>query len=76
MTTILVVEDDQRYREALGRTLRSAGFRVVLVAGLTEAAGACGSSHRTWRSSICGSTTATACRSSACWRIGLPDAVV
>lgn len=41
MTTVLVVEDDAPYREALGRTLRSAGFRVILVAGRTEAAGAC-----------------------------------
>ncbi len=41
MTTVLVVENDAAYREVLGRTLRAAGFRVTLVAGLTEAAGAC-----------------------------------
>ena len=41
MTMVLVVEDDASYRELLGRTLRSAGFRVVAVAGLAEATGAC-----------------------------------
>ncbi|MFZ5475280.1 MAG: response regulator transcription factor [Myxococcota bacterium] len=41
MTTVLVVEDDAGFREALGRTLRGAGFRVVLTAGLAEAVGAC-----------------------------------
>jgi two-component system response regulator RegA len=40
VTTVLVVEDDRAYREVLGRTLRHAGFRVVLVAGLREATGA------------------------------------
>ncbi len=39
-STVLVVEDDAAYREALGQTLRRAGFRPVLVAGQTEAAGA------------------------------------
>lgn len=41
MTTVLVVEDDRAFREVLGRTLRSAGFRVVAVVGLSEASGAC-----------------------------------
>ncbi len=41
MLTVLVVEDDGAYRDALGRTLRRAGFRAVLVNGLTEATGAC-----------------------------------
>lgn len=41
MSTVLVVEDDTAYREVLGRTLRAAGFKVVLVSGLTEATGAC-----------------------------------
>ena len=40
MTTVLVVEDDAGYRDVLGRTLRAAGFRALLVSGLTEAAGA------------------------------------
>lgn len=41
MTSVLVVEDDASYREVVGRTLRAAGFRVILVAGATEAAGVC-----------------------------------
>ena len=41
MSLVLVVEDDRAFRETLGRTLRSAGYRVALVAGLTEAVGAC-----------------------------------
>ncbi|MFZ5482012.1 MAG: response regulator transcription factor [Myxococcota bacterium] len=40
MTTVLVVEDDAAYREVLGRTLRAAGLRAVVVAGLAEAIGA------------------------------------
>jgi len=39
-TTVLVVEDDNAYRDVLGRTLKRAGFKVVLVAGVAEAAGA------------------------------------
>ncbi|MCA9490083.1 MAG: response regulator [Myxococcales bacterium] len=38
--TVLVVEDDADYRGALGSTLRRAGFKPVLVSGLTEASGA------------------------------------
>ncbi|MCB9761806.1 MAG: response regulator [Alphaproteobacteria bacterium] len=38
--TVLVVEDDRHYRETLGRRLRRSGYRVTLVAGLTEARGA------------------------------------
>lgn len=38
--TVLVVEDDRAYRDVIGRTLKRAGFRVVLVEGMTEAAGA------------------------------------
>lgn len=38
MTTVLVVEDDQVYREVLGRTLSRAGFRPVLTQGVGEAA--------------------------------------
>lgn len=40
MSDVLVVEDDRAYREQLGRTLRRAGFRPVLVSGLAEAMGA------------------------------------
>lgn len=38
--TVLVVEDDESYRSALGFTLRRAGYRPVLVAGVAEARGA------------------------------------
>lgn len=41
MTTVLIVEDDAAFRDVLGRTLRGAGFRVVAVAGVSEATGAC-----------------------------------
>lgn len=37
MSLVLVVEDDQVYREALGRMIRAAGFEVALARGLAEA---------------------------------------
>lgn len=39
-STVLVVEDDARFREVVARALRAAGFRVVAVAGVREAVGA------------------------------------
>ena len=42
MTRGLVVEDDRGFRVVVARTLRGAGFKVVAVAGVAEAAGAVG----------------------------------
>jgi two-component system response regulator RegA len=40
VTTVLVVEDDRAFRDAITRRIRAAGFKVVAVGGMTEAAGA------------------------------------